>query len=289
MTKPSRRPALFTATKIATVGVLAGGMLVGGLAGGKAAADDTDWFSNARLAEDCDGIAQNPTSDGGTGESGFLDGCHYEESSKKDFWRWTDMDNKDEAKLTPINNCAQPADSPPATQTYTYTHTTTTSWGISGTGTGNLNGEALTLATFGITPNFGESTANAVGSTETMSVPGQKKGTWAVGQKMHHSEGRIRVNYSTPVGPSDDDKHYIWYINGVSIDTPYTNDNVGDLSGGTQSNGSLITQMAPDTVNCDGQLLGELNPTYEDTDGSNPPTDHISAPPQPIDSKAVAP
>jgi hypothetical protein len=105
-----------------------------------------------------------------------------------------------------------------------------------------------------------------------MSVPGQRKGTWAVGQEMHHSEGRIRVNYSTPVGPNNDDKHYIWYINDVKIDTPYTSDNTEDLSGGNQPKGSVITQMAPDVANCDQKLLGESNPTYKDTDDSNPPT-----------------
>jgi len=266
----------------AAVGVMTGGILVGGMAG-TAAADDIDWFSSERLMADCDGTAMLPDGEG-TSYAGYLDGCHYEESSNKDFWRWQDGDV--DGKLTPINNCSQPTSTPPATETYTYTHTTTTTWSVGINGTANALKGDNTLGSLGIDASYGQSVANAVGKTETMSVPGQKKGNWAIGQKMHHSEGRIRVNYSTPVGPNDDDKHYIWYINDVKIDTPYTNDNVEQLSGGKQPKGSVISQMAPDTVNCDGKLLSELNPPYTDTDGPNPPTGNLGTPTT-VDSKAV--
>ena len=262
--------AVRAAGALAAVGVVAGGVMLGGLAGGKASADDVDYFSTDRLMADCDGTALLPNGKG-TSYAGYLDGCHYEESSSKDYWRWQDGDVN--GQLTPINNCAQPKDAPAATETYTYTHTTTTTWSIGLNGSANVVKGDSTLGSVGIDASYGQSVANAVGKSETMSVPGQRKGTWAIGQKMHHSEGRIRVNYSTPVGPSDDDEHYIWYINHIKIDTPYTSDNVEELSGGEQSKGTVVTQMAPDVVKCDAKLLGELNPPTKDTDGSNPPTD----------------
>lgn len=283
----SKRPIIFAAGTLAVVGAMAGGVLVGGLPGGKASAD-TDYFSEARLMEDCDGTALIPNSDGGTSYAGYLDGCHYEEASKKDYWRWTDMDV--DGKLTPINECAQPAGTKGDSQTYSYSHTTTTTWSFGINGTANVLKGDDTLGNLGITASYGQSTANQWGNQEALAVDGQQRGTWALGQKMHHSEGRIRVNYSTPVGPSDDDKHYIWYINDVKIDTPYTNDNIGDLSGGSDTQGNLITQVAPDRVSCDGgTLLSELHPPYEDTDSPTPPTDHLGTPIPVTGSKAVAP
>ena len=289
MKKPGRRPVLFVAgtavAAVTVVGVMTGGTLVGGLTGGKASAEDVNYFSEDRLMADCDGTALLPDGQG-TSYAGYLDGCHYEESSKKDFWRWTDTDVN--GHLTPINMCAQPADATPATQTKSYSYTTTSTWSVGINGTANAIKGDDTLGNFGITASYGQSTANQWGDSETMSVGGQKKGTWALGQKMHHSEGRIRVNYSTPVGPNDDDEHYIWYINNVKIDTPYTNDNVEDLSGGESPEGSVITQAAEDLVSCDGKLLGELDPPYEDTDSSTPPSDNLGTPVPVKDSKAVA-
>lgn len=283
----STRPILYVAgtaaAAAAVVGLMTGGTLIGGLAGGKASADDINYFSEDRLKADCDGTYNLPDGQG-TGVEGWLDGCHYEESEHHDYWRWSDATVN--GNLTPVNLCNLPSSAHPAQDAQNYSITTTATWSIGLTGTPNIIKGEDTLGSFGITGGYGQSTANTWGESKTMDISGQQKGTWAFGQKMHHSEGRIRVNYSTPVGP-DGDKHYWWYINNVKIDTPYTNDNKNELSGGHPG---IITQNAQDLVGCNGgTLLGDMNPPYKDTSDENPPSTNLTDVKEVTDSKAVAP
>lgn len=277
-----RRVAMYTAIcgagalALATVGIGASTFHTTGKKTASMAADDIDWFSNDRLLEDCDGTNQLPTSDGGTGYGGYLDKCTYEESSNKDYWKWQDMDV--DGNLTVVNNCGVAPSAAPTTgsqngditETHHWSKTTTTSWSIGGGGSG---GQKDGIFGVDIGAGFGMETSTEIARDLTITAPAGYKNAFMAGQKMHHSEGRIRVNYSTPVGPTDDNKHYIWYINGVNIDTPYTNDNVKDLSGGKQSPGTLIAETSQDLVSCDsgGKLISENEPPYATTDGPNPP------------------
>lgn len=286
MKKPGRHPIHLAGRAVAAasvVGVMAGGVLVGGLTGGKASADNIHWFSAKRLMADCDGTAQ--IYGNGTGDEGWLDGCHYEEAHKWNFWRW--RDGIVNGKVLPLDNCRQPRGARTIDETRTFTHTTTTQWSFGINGTANLGKEG-TLGSVGIDASYGQSTASSVGYSGTMHVPVHRRGTWSIGQEMHHSDGRIRVNYDTPVGPNSHDKHYIWYINNVKINTPYTKGNIKKLSGGKQTKHSEFTQWSPDVVRCHGKLYSDMKPTFMDTRGKLPPANHHGKP-KVVRSRTVAP
>lgn len=303
MNRPGRRPILFAAGSVAVVGALAGGVLAGGLTGGNASASSITGhgnFSDTAMKADCgldyDKSASFDSGHAGTGYRPLMDRCKYEETAHHDYWRWTDMkvvgdpNHPENGVIDPIDQCVQPATGPAMDQAVTYSHTTTATWQVGfNASTDILKEDDKTLGNLGIDASYGQSTANQWGTTTTVHVPAGKEGTLAIGQKMHHSEGKFTLNYNTPVGPNDDDKHYEWYVNSVKIDTPYTNSNIGELSGGVETPDNIFVRSASDVVNCDGKLLGELHPPFLDTDDDHPPSSNLGTPTPVTDSRAVAP
>jgi hypothetical protein len=192
-------------------GVLVAGVGLAGMPGTAYAVDDPPTVGE--LEGDCTGTGE--LVDGQTtGNTMFLDGCTYEEASQWDDWSWKDTGDT-------VTNCTAGVTTP-IDHTTTGTETWTSGWSIGGSATGIAGGSKPWGQLAGL-PSYNWSHSYSVSNANTIHVNPGRKGSLTVGAKIHHSKGRIRVNYSNNHLAG----HYIWYINDVQMDTPTGDKQVG--------------------------------------------------------------
>jgi hypothetical protein len=165
------------------------------------------------LEGDCAGNGDGPNGVI-TGNNGALDGCTYEEASQWDDWSWKDTGDT-------VTNCT-PGVTTPIDHKTTGTETWTSGWTIGGSATGIAGGDKP-WGQLAALPSYNWSHSYSVSNENTIHVNPGRKGSLTVGAKIHHSKGRIRVNYSNNHLAG----HYIWYINGVQMDTPTGDKQIG--------------------------------------------------------------
>lgn len=200
------------------------------------------------LIGDCDGTAYLP--DGQTtGNTMNLDGCTYEEESAWDDMQWKDLDW--------ASNCGSHyGPTPlPMDQALSGSTTWTNSFTIGADLGLNLGNLKQPWGGLHLNPSYSYSYSSTITRTTTIHIQPGHKGAITAGQAMHHSRGRIRVNYSNNrLGG-----HYIWYINYVAIDTPIPGkDKQKDGMDTNQDTGSEDKACGgPDSL-----LLHEKDPPY---------------------------
>jgi hypothetical protein len=197
----------------------------------------------------------------GTGYLGFRDGCTFEEQGSWTDWRWEDIGT------APISNCRSQGARPYPTygnsgiidQTISGTKTHTQGFSIGGTPQGQGKGGYLGID---LPFSYKWEDSTSVSTSVTIHVPEGWKGNITWGTKWQHSKGRIRLNYSTPVGPKGESKHYIWYINNVQFDTPIGDKNKEFFSDKADVRSSHNYEIGQDLVPCDQKLISEMGSPY---------------------------